>query len=86
MLYGIVGGYLLYLAYELAKNMIDNVPTTMPRWVGILAVAFFAGVGVTLLVTAWKMWKKGREDRDADPVALETHEDEETDGQNDPER
>ena len=46
MLYGIVGGYLIYLAYELGKNMVDNVPTTMPRWLNILAVVAFAGIGM----------------------------------------
>lgn len=76
MLYGIVGGYLIYLAYELGKNLVNNVPTTMPRWLHILAVVFFAGIGVTLLVFAWKMWKKGREDKDENPVDLETQENE----------
>lgn len=75
MLYGVVGTYLLYLAYELAKNMIDDVPTTMPRWVGILAVVFFSGIGVALLVIAWKMWKKSKEDSDETPVDLEVQDD-----------
>ena len=75
MLYGIVGGYLIYLAYELGKNMVDNVPTTMPRWLNILAVVAFAGIGVVLLVYAWKIWKKGREDKDENPVDLDTQED-----------
>lgn len=82
LLYGVVGGYLLYLAYELAKSMIDNVPTTMPRWLNILAVVAFAGIGVTLLVFAWKMWKHGREDRDENPVDLEQKDDEATNEQN----
>ena len=86
MLYGIVGGYLLYLAYELGKNMVDNVPTTMPRWVGILAVIAFAGIGVTLLVAAWKMWKNGRTDKDETPVDLEHQENDETGEKNDPEK
>ena len=83
MLYGIVGGYLLYLAYELAQNMINDVATTMPRWVGILAVISFAGIGVTLLVYAWKMWKKGREDKDATPVDLEAQDEGANGGEND---
>ena len=86
MLYGIVGGYLLYLAYELGKNMVDNVPTTMPRWVGILAVVAFAGIGVTLLVSAWKMWKKGREDKDQNPVDLETQDEGAKTEETDPEK
>ena len=86
MLYGIVGGYLLYLAYELAQNMINDVPTTMPRWVGILAVVAFAGIGVTLLVSAWKMWKKGREDKDENPVDLETQDEGAKTEETDPEK
>ena len=75
MLYGIVGGYLIYLAYELGKNMADNVPTTMPRWLNILAVVAFAVIGVVLLVSAWKIWKKSREDKDENPVDLDAQED-----------
>ena len=75
MLYGVVGGYLIYLAYELGKNMVDNVPTTMPRWLNILAVVAFGVIGVVLLVVAWKMWKGGRTDKDENPVELDTRED-----------
>ena len=70
----VAGGYILYMAYELLKNLIDNVPTTMPRAVQILAIVFFAGAGAALLVLAWKTWKKGREDQDQNPVDLETQE------------
>ena len=70
----IAGGYIIYLAYELLKNLIDNVPTTMPRVVQILAIVLFAGAGIALLVFAWKIWKKGREDQDENPVDLETQE------------
>ena len=70
----VAGGYIIYLAYELLKNLIDNVATTMPRAVQILAIVFFAGAGVSLLVLAWKTWKKGREDQDQNPVDLETQE------------
>ena len=68
---GVAGGYLLYLAYQLLQNLIGNVPTTMPRWVAILSITAFAGIGVTLLVYALKLWKKGREDQDEQPVELE---------------
>ena len=69
-LMAIAGGYIIYLAYELLKNLIDNVPTTMPRVVQILAIVLFAGAGIALLVFAWKIWKKGREDQDENPVDL----------------
>ena len=31
LLYGLVGGYLLYLAYELLQNRIKNVPSAGQR-------------------------------------------------------
>ena len=70
MLYGVVGGYLLYLAYELVKNLIDDVSTTMPQWLQILAAVFFAAMGVLLLVFAVKIWKKGREEPAEDRVEI----------------
>lgn len=70
----IAGGYIIYLAYELLKNLLDNVPTTMPRAVQILAIILFAGAGCALLVFAWKLWKKGREDQDQNLVDLESQE------------
>ena len=71
MLQGLVGVYLLYLAYQLLKGLIDGIETTMPRWVAILAIAAFAGIGITFLIHAWKVWKRGRTDQDQDPVKLE---------------
>ena len=70
LLYGLVGGYLLYLAYELLQNRIKNVPTTMAPWLAILFIILFTGIGITLLVYAWKIWKQGREDQDQNPVDL----------------
>ena len=69
-LMAIAGGYVLYLAYELLKSLIDNERTTMPRVVQILAIIFFAAAGISLLVFAWKIWKKGREDQDQNPVDI----------------
>ena len=82
---GIVGGYLIYMAYELLKNLIDNVPTTMPRFVQILFIVLFTGIGIALLVYAWKVWKKGREDQDQNPVDIEEKEEGVDEGKNDPE-
>ena len=73
-LIAIAGGYMIYLAYGLLKNLLDNVPTTMPRAIQILAVIFFIGAGIALVVFAWKIWKKGREDQDQNPVNLEAQE------------
>ena len=60
---------------KLLKNLIDNVPTTMPRWLQIFVIILFAGAGGALLVFAWRVWKKGREDQDENPVDLEDQED-----------
>ena len=81
VLRGLVGGYLLYLAYELLKNLISNTPTTMPRWVAILAITAFTVIGIMLLINAWTVWKKGKEDQDTDPVELEEKKSEEEPGQ-----
>ena len=55
-LIAIAGAYILYLAYGLLKNMLDNVPTTMPPVVQILAIALFTGAGIALMIYAWKIW------------------------------
>ena len=74
-IFAVVGGYLIYMAYEMLKNMIDQVPTTMPRIVQILFIILFTGIGIALLFFAWKVWKKGKEDPDKNPVELEGQED-----------
>ena len=73
-LFAVAGGYLIYMAYEILKNMLDNVPTTMPKAVQILVIILFTGAGIALVVFAWKTWKKGREDQDQNPVDLEAQE------------
>ena len=71
---GIAGGYLIYLAYELLKSLLDNIPTTMPRWVAILAITGFTGIGIALVIQAFRIWKKGREDNDNNPVDISEQE------------
>ena len=83
-IFAIVGAYLIYMAYEILKGMIDQVPTTMPRFVQILVIVLFTGIGIMLLVLAWKTWKKGREDQDKNPVDLEGQGSGTTDEKEDP--
>ena len=66
----VAGGYLIYIAYEMLKNWIDDIPTTMPRWLSAVAIAGFTGIGITLLVYAWKLWRQGRLDQDKNPVEI----------------
>ena len=67
----LAGGYLLYLAYEMLKSLLANEPTTMPRALQITVIVLYTGIGIAVLVYAWKVWKKGREDQDQNPVDLE---------------
>ena len=83
-IFAIVGGYLIYMAYEILKNMIDQVPTTMPPAIQITVIVLFTGIGVALLVFAWKIWKKGREDQDKTPVELEEQDSGAKDEEKDP--
>ena len=73
-IFAVVGAYLIYMAYGMLKDLIDKVPTTMPLFLLILFIVLFTGIGITLLVFAWKVWKKGREDQDQNPVDLEAQE------------
>jgi len=73
-IFAVVGGYLIYMAYEILRDMINDVPTTMPRFLRILVIVLFTGIGITLLFFAWRFWKKGREDQDKNPVDLEEQE------------
>ena len=61
-IFAVVGGYLIYMAYEILRDMINDVPTTMSRFLRILVIVLFTGMGITLLFFAWKFWKirKGR--------------------------
>ena len=85
-IFAVVGGYLIYMAYEILRDLINHVPTTMPQFLQILVAVLFTGIGITLLVFAWKLWKKGREDQDQNPVDLEKQESEEKNEEETPEK
>ena len=73
LLMAVVGGYVLYLAYDLLKNLIDGNRGTMSVPVFILSITFFTVAGVALLIYAWKVWKGPR---DEDPVTIGDEEEE----------
>ena len=54
-LMGIVGGYLIYLAYQLYET-IGDTNTTMTMPVRITFIAFFVLAGIALLVFAFRLW------------------------------
>lgn len=54
-LMGIVGGYLIYLAYQLYES-IGDTNTTMTMPVRIAFIAFFVLAGIGLLVFAFRLW------------------------------
>ena len=56
-LFGVVGGYLLYLAYQLFESW-NNPDTTMSHAVMAIFIALFAIAGCFLFVCAVRMWKR----------------------------
>ena len=83
-IFAVAGGYLIYLAYEMLQNLLNDVPTTMPQALLILFIGLFTVIGIGLLVLAWKVWRQGRLDPDRNPVELEAQET--GDGENSPEK
>ena len=86
MLMGVVGGYLIYLAYELIRDMINGVATQMPKALTIIVAVLFAGIGAGLVVFAWKLWKKGREGREEDRTEIPEEESGSEEDQTGPEK
>ncbi len=84
MIFAVVGGYLLYLAYDMFKGLRDGEATTMPTWLLVVFIVLFAAIGAALIVFAWKYWKKGREGREEDRVEIPEEESAGKDGQEDP--
>ncbi len=60
-LWGLVGAYLLYLAYELFRDQSD---TSMSMTVRVLFIVLFAVAGVGLIVSALVVWKRAQEEEE----------------------
>ena len=58
-LLALVGGYVLYLAYQLYGKFRSGTKE-MPDAVFILAIAGFAAAGIAVLVFAWKTYRKAQ--------------------------
>lgn len=58
-LLALVGGYMLYIAYELISRMRSGSDEMSPA-AAILFGALFAAAGVAVILYAWKVWKNGK--------------------------
>ena len=67
----IAGVYVLYLAYELLKSLIDGEETTMSPAIHILSIVFLALAGIGVLVYAFILWKNAKKDEEADRMEEE---------------
>ena len=58
-LLGVVGAYLIYLAYQLFEKRAD-ADASMPPALRIVFIAFFSLAGAAVIVYAFLVWKKSR--------------------------
>ena len=72
-LMAIAGVYVLYLAYELLKSMINGEETTMSTPVLILCITFLTLAGIAVLVYAVILWKNAKKDSEAEEAEKETN-------------
>ena len=66
MLYALVGGYLIYLAYEMIRVELAG-ESAMPMWLCILCAVLMAAAGVAILVLSWKTNKAKDEEETNEP-------------------
>jgi Na+-transporting NADH:ubiquinone oxidoreductase subunit NqrD len=60
-LLALVGGYLLFLAYQLFEKYRTGTKE-MPDAVFILAIVVFSVAGIGVIIWAWKIYRKQREE------------------------
>ncbi len=78
VLVAVVGGYVLYLAYELLKSLINKEETTMAPAVSILFIVFFVLAGGAAIWYAWKLWMASRKEERDKVVEIEDDSEAET--------
>ena len=72
MLLAVVGGYVIYLAYEIMRDELAG-KSNMAMWVSILCTVFLGAAGIAVLVLAWKVSKTkdtDEEEKKEDPDKL----------------
>ena len=67
MLLAVVGGYIIYLAYEMMRDELAG-KSTMPMWVCILFVILLGGGGIVSLFLAWKAYRKKDTEEEEKPA------------------
>ena len=65
-LLGIVGAYLIYLAYQLFEGR-SETDTSMTPAARIAFIVFFAVAGAAVFVYALRVWKKSRDEEQEKP-------------------
>ena len=63
-LLAVVGGYLIYLAYSLAKDLINQAPTDLPPALMIVIIVLFSLSGIGIIIYAWTEWQKGKQPKE----------------------
>ena len=73
MMMALVGGYVVYLAYEIMRNGLAG-KDSMPMWACILFTILLGGGGIAVIVLAWKIYRtkeKVGEDKTEEPEKTE---------------
>lgn len=61
LMLALVGGYLLYLAYQLFDKLRTGADE-MPLWLAVVAIVFFVLAGLGVLLFAWKVWQDSKQE------------------------
>jgi len=73
MLMAVVGGYVIYLAYEIMRDELAG-KSSMAMWVCILCTILLGSSGIAVLILAWKIYRtkdsETEEEPPQDPNAL----------------
>lgn len=56
MLMALVGGYVIYLAYEIMRDGLAG-NTSMAMWLCVLFTILLGGAGIAVLALAWKIYR-----------------------------
>ena len=67
VLLAVAGGYILYLAYGLLKNLLAG-DQGMPVWVFVAAIVLFTVSGIAILVFAFKLYRSKEKEENEEPA------------------